>query len=105
VSAAGVASLSIACKGSVACRGAAELFANAPAGTAKALAKVRIGSTRFTIPARKTKVVKITLSKRGKQLLRKTRRLRVQLVLTLASSNGPRKISRNLTLVAGNRRN
>jgi peptide/nickel transport system substrate-binding protein len=104
VSSAGIALLSVSCKGTVACNGSAELFSKAGVRALAASPRIRIGSARFSIPARKTKVVKIRLSPRGKQLMRANRRLRVQLVLTVRNAARSKKISRAITLIAAKRR-
>jgi len=103
VSAAGVATVTLACTGQVACRGKAELFTTAAGG--KLLAKrVLIGTGRVQIAARKSGPVKLRLTRRGLQLVRKSGRLRAQLTVTLSGSAGAKVTRRTITLVTKRRR-
>jgi hypothetical protein len=97
VSKAGVASLAVRCASAVRCQGRAELFATSR-GPALAT-RMRIGVARFSIPARRSMRVKVALNGRGKQLLVRNRRLRVQLVITLTARGKPAVVRRTLTLV------
>jgi ABC-type transport system substrate-binding protein len=96
VTPAGVAPLRVRC-GGAACSGTVGLFAPAPRVPA-ARKPVKLGQARFSIPRGKTKVVRVRLSSRGLKALKRAKRLKVQVVVTLVQSDGRRSVKRT-TLV------
>ena len=98
----GVAPVSLNCTGSVACKGGAELYSSfANLELAK---RVKIASARFAIAAHKKGTIKLRLNRRGKQLIRATKRVRVQLVVTLNRARAkPKVIRKTITLVGRSR--
>jgi peptide/nickel transport system substrate-binding protein len=94
VSSSGVAPIRVRC-GGAACRGNVALFA--PAGTRGLAARkpVKLGQARFSIARGKTQTVRVRLSARGLKALKRAKRLKAQVVTTLAQSNGRATVKRS----------
>jgi hypothetical protein len=91
VSRSGIASIPVRCAGDV-CRGSVSLFAAAGTQRLKAR-KLRLGSSRFSIPAGRTRTVKVKLNAVGMRLLRRTGRLKAQAVVTVGKTAKRRTIT------------
>jgi peptide/nickel transport system substrate-binding protein len=102
VSPSGVAPIGIRC-GGAACRGTVALFA--PAGTRGLTARkpVKIGQARFSIARGKTQRVPVRLSARAVKSLNRAKRLKAQVVVTLAQSNGRTTVKRSTIVLKASR--
>jgi Bacterial extracellular solute-binding proteins, family 5 Middle len=93
VSRSGVAPIRIRC-GGAACRGTVALFARIKTRVLTARKPVKLGQARFSIPRGKTRTVRVRLSARAFKALKRAKRLRAQVVLTLKQSNGRKSVKR-----------
>jgi peptide/nickel transport system substrate-binding protein len=100
-----VAPVPLTCTGSVACKGVADLFASGPQLKILAAdARTKLGSGRFAIAARKKGKIRIRLTRRGAQLVRRKGRIRVQIVVSLQRRGArPKVMRKTITLVTKRR--
>jgi len=56
---------------------------------------VKLGQARFSIARGKTQIVRVRLSARGLKALKRAKRLKAQVVITLAQSNGRTNVKRS----------
>jgi ribosomal protein L28 len=56
---------------------------------------VKVGQARFSIARGKTQTVRVRLSARGLKALKRAKRLKAQVVITLAQSNGRTSVKRS----------
>jgi ABC-type oligopeptide transport system substrate-binding subunit len=103
VSRKGVAPVRIRCEGS-ACRGTVALFAPTGARWLTARRPVQLGQARVSIPRGKTRTVRVQLSRRAFKALKRAKRLRAQVVLTLAQANGRKTVKRGSIVLRAPRR-
>jgi hypothetical protein len=74
-------------------------------GRGKARKRLRLGRTSFRIAGGQTRTVRVRISKRGRALVRRKRRLAVRALVTGIDKTGNRKrIAKRLTLLAPARR-
>jgi ABC-type transport system substrate-binding protein len=99
----GIVPLRIRCGGAT-CRGNVALFA--PAGTRGLTARrpVKLGQARFSIARGKTKTVRVPLSARGFKALKRAKRLKAQVVVTLVQANRRKSIKRSTVVLKAPRR-
>jgi hypothetical protein len=93
VSSSGVAPIRVRCRGA-ACRGNVALFALAGTRGLTARKPVKLGQARFAIARSKTTTVRVRLTARGFKALKRAKRLKAQVVITLAQSNGRTSVKR-----------
>jgi peptide/nickel transport system substrate-binding protein len=98
VSSSGVAPIRIRC-GGAACRGSLALFAPAATRGLTARKPVKLGQARFSIPRGKTQTVRVRLSARGLKALKRAKRLKAQVVVTLNQSNGRTSVKRSTVVL------
>jgi peptide/nickel transport system substrate-binding protein len=94
VSSTGLAPIRIRCRGA-ACRGTVALFAAANTRGLTARKPAKLGQARFSIARGKTQTVRVRLSARALKALKRAKRLKAQVVVTLAQSNGRRSVRRS----------
>jgi hypothetical protein len=70
------------------------LFARAGTRLLTARKPAKLGQARFSIPRGRTKTVGVRLSARAMKALRRAKRLKTQVVVTLAQSTGRKTVKR-----------
>jgi virginiamycin B lyase len=91
----------LGCHGTVTLETAAKLAAGSDAAAA-ARRRLRLGKARFRIPGGQTRTATVRVTKRGRALLRRKRRLAVRVLVTgIDKSGNKRRIVRRRTLGAG----
>ena len=93
---AGAASVRISCKAPPdnPCKGKLTLRLRAAASGLSR--RMRLGASKFTIPAGKTRAVRVRLKRRARRALRRSRRLRAEVIVT----SGGSRLSKRVTLKA-----